>query len=101
RSMKHRILIADDDAIQRESVASLLTRWGYEAETAADRKEVVERVHSFQPSAVIVDLAVSGLGGPELLRTLRGELPTASVIVLTSQGTIESAVAAMKEGAFD
>jgi DNA-binding NtrC family response regulator len=99
--MKQRILVLDSDGPQRESVASLVTRWGYEVETAIDGKQALERAPVFQPSAVIADLLVPGLGGFDLLRAIRAALPTTAVIVLTCHGTIENAVAAMREGAFD
>ena len=99
--MKERILIADDDAAVSENLTSLLTRWGYEVESATDASQALERTLAFQPSVVIADLFMSGLGGLEFLRSVHEELPTTPVIVLTGHGTIEHAVAAMKEGAFD
>jgi DNA-binding NtrC family response regulator len=99
--MKQRILIADDDAAVSENLTSLLTRWGYEVESATDASQALERTLAFQPSVVIADLFMSGLGGLEFLRSVHEELPTTPVIVLTGHGTIEHAVAAMKEGAFD
>ena len=99
--MKQRILIADDDAALVENLASQLTRWGYEVETATDASQAHERAATLQPSVVIADLFMPGLGGLEFLRFVHEELPTTPVVVLTGHGTIENAVAAMKEGAFD
>jgi DNA-binding NtrC family response regulator len=100
--MKERILVADDDAAAvSENLTSLLTRWGHEVESATDASQALERTLAFQPSVVIADLFMSGLGGLEFLRSVHEELPTTPVIVLTGHGTIEHAVAAMKEGAFD
>ena len=99
--MKQRILIADDDAALVESLASQLTRWGYEVETATDASQAHERAATLQPSVIIADLFMPALGGVEFLRSVHEELPTTPVVVLTGHGTIENAVAAMKEGAFD
>jgi len=99
--MKQRILIADDDAALVENLTSQVARWGYEVESATDAKQAAERAATFQPSVIIADLFMPGLGGVDFLRSVHEELPTTSMIVLTGQGTIENAVAAMKEGAFD
>jgi DNA-binding NtrC family response regulator len=99
--MRQRILIADDDAGVHDNLASLMTKWGYEVESATDASQALERTLAFQPSVVIADLFMSGIGGLEFLRAVHDELPATPVIVLTGHGTIEHAVAAMKEGAFD
>jgi DNA-binding NtrC family response regulator len=99
--MKQRILIADDDAALVENLTSQLARWGYDVESATDASQALERTLACQPSVVIADLFVSGLGGLDFLRSVHEELPTTPVVVLTGHGTIEHAVAAMKEGAFD
>jgi DNA-binding NtrC family response regulator len=96
-----RVLVADDDGASRSGLASLLGGWGYGVEQASDGAEALDKARSTQPSVVISDLVMPGLNGLELLRALTDEVPNASVILLTGQGSIDTAVAAMKEGAYD
>lgn len=99
--MSHRILVADDEASSRKGLTSLLSGWGYEVQEAADGQEAVEKAASFHPLVVITDLVMPKLDGLELLKALRDDLPFATVIILTGHGTVETAVAAMKQGAYD
>jgi DNA-binding NtrC family response regulator len=99
--MKHRILIADDEESARSGLAALLVTWGYEVQEAVDGKDALERSADFHPSVVIADLIMPGMDGLSLLKPL-GELePAAAVILLTGHATVESAVSAMKDGAYD
>ncbi len=99
--MKTRVLVADDEESSRSGLTLLLTTLGYEAEGAADGEEAMERVRAFRPSVVIADLVMPGLDGLGVLKAVRSELPGAVVILLTGHASIETAVAAMKEGAYD
>ncbi len=99
--MKHRILIADDEEFARSGLALLLSTWGYEVQEAADGKDAVERACTFRPSVIIADMIMPGLDGLDLLKAVHGEQPAAAVILLTGHGTIETAVSAMKDGAYD
>ncbi len=99
--MGHRILIADDDDTSRKGLKALLTNSGYEVQEAANGQEALEKAGSHQPAVVISDLVMPGLDGLGLLDALKSELPFATVIILTGHATIETAVAAMKQGAYD
>src|SRR5262252_9745384 len=99
--MKHRILVADGDSSACEEVRSLLSTWGYNVETADDGKQALDRSLSFRPSLVIADVLLPLLDGLELLKAIHEELPATAVIIVTSHGSIESAVSAMKDGAYD
>jgi DNA-binding NtrC family response regulator len=99
--MAERILIADDDADSRSALAALLTGWGYEVADAADGRDALDRALAFRPSVIISDLVMPAMDGLALLEVLHGELPATSVIVLTGHATIETAVSAMKVGAYD
>ena len=99
--MGHRILIADDDESSRKGLKALLSGFGYEVESAADGQEALEKAASFHPAVVICDLVMPGLDGLGLLNALKSELLFATVILLTGHATIETAVAAMKQGAYD
>lgn len=99
--MGHRILVVDDEADSRKALKALLSNWNYEVEEAADGQEAVKRAVGFLPAVVIADLVMPGLDGLGLLKALQEELPFITVIILTGQATVETAVAAMKEGAYD
>jgi len=96
-----RILIVEDDQNERQGLADLLSVWGYETETAADGREALEKVSSFNPAVVISDLRMPRLTGMELLRQVHEIRSGLSFIMLTGQGTIEEAVEATKLGAFN
>ena len=99
--MSLKILVVDDETAARRGLASLLSGWGYEVEEAADGQEALEKAVAGLPSVVVTDLVMPRLDGHALLRALREEVPFAAVILLTGQGSIETAVAAMKDGAYD
>jgi DNA-binding NtrC family response regulator len=95
------ILIVDDEAPEREGLAVLLKRWGYETEMASDGEEALGKVSTFDPMVVISDLRMPGMGGMELLKQLRDAGSAATFIILTGQGSIEEAVEATKLGAYN
>ena len=99
--MKHRILVADDEAASRNGLKALLSNWGYEVEEASDGEEALQRAVAFLPAVVVADLVMPKLDGLGLLKAIQEELPFATVIILTGHGTIETAVDAMKHGAYD
>ena len=99
--MKQRILIADDDESGRSGLAALLNTWGYEVQEAVDGKDALERAPVFRPSIVIADVVMPVIDGIGLLKPLAAAVPEAAVILLTGHGSIETAVCAMREGAYD
>jgi DNA-binding NtrC family response regulator len=99
--MSDRVLVVDDEEASRSGLRGLLSTWGFQVEEAANGAQALEQALAFRPAVVITDLVMPGLDGLDLLRALRGELPTASVILLTGNATVETAVEAMKEGAYD
>jgi DNA-binding NtrC family response regulator len=99
--MGHRILIADDDTASRKGLREILASWGYEAVEAADGHEALECARSLRPSLVVTDLVMPGLDGLKLLEALRADLPFAVIILLTGHGSVETAVEALKQGAYD
>ena len=90
------VLIVDDEAPEREGLADLVKRWGYETETAADGEEALAKLSTFDPMVVISDLRMPAMGGMELLKQLREAGNAAAFIILTGQGTIEEAVEASR-----
>ncbi|MBI4536904.1 MAG: sigma-54-dependent Fis family transcriptional regulator [candidate division NC10 bacterium] len=101
RCVSHRILVADDETASRHGLAALLGGWGYEVAEAADGQEALDKARTFRPSLVIADLVMPGLDGLQLLQALCSDLPFAVMILLTGHGSVETAVGAMKQGAYD
>ena len=99
--MKYRILIADDDESARSGLADLLSTWGFEVEEAIDGKDALEKAPTFAPAVVIADLVMPALDGVALLKPLAEACPDAVVILLTGHATVETAVSAMRDGAYD
>ena len=99
--MKLTILVADDEKNIREGLREALALDGYEVTTAADGQEAMETVTRGDVDLLITDLKMPRLSGEELLKSVTAQFPTLPVIILTGHGTIESAVQAMHDGAYD
>ena len=99
--MAHRILVADDESASRTGLRALIARWGYEVEDAVNGQEALGKTLAFNPEVVIADLVMPDLDGLALLKSLQERPPAPKVIILTGFGTIETAVSAMKQGAYD
>jgi len=95
------LLIADDDPGLRESLERTLTREGYKVVLASDGNAALERLQGGGIDLVLTDLKMPGLTGIEVLRAAKAIAPDVDVILLTAFGTVEEAVKAMKEGAYD
>jgi len=96
-----KILVVDDDESLRRITQLQLQEAGYAVITASDGAEALRRIAEDRPALVITDLKMPGMSGLELLKTLRGDYPELPVVMITAHGTVQTAVAAMKEGAFD
>ena len=99
--MSKRVLVVDDEAASRTGLQALLEGRGYRVEVAATGGEALEKAQSFRPAVVIADLVMPRMDGLELVRSLQEEAPFAVTILLTGQGSIETAVQAMKAGVYD
>ena len=99
--MATRILLVDDDADSLSGLALLLEGWGYQVEQAQDGEEAVSKALARRPDLVIADLVMTGMDGLMLASTIQEECPGLSVIILTGHATVDSAVAAMKQGIYD
>jgi YesN/AraC family two-component response regulator len=98
---QERVLIVGDEENERTGLAELVSAWGYPAETARDGAEGFEKVSTWAPSIVVTDLKMPRMGGLELLERIADDGTAMAVIVVTAQGTIDSAVQAMRMGAYD
>ena len=96
-----RVLIVEDDSATRSGLAELVQAWGFQTDEASDGEEGLRKVTSFRPAIIVSDLVMPRMGGHDLLRTLKDQLSDITFILLTAQGTIESAVDAIKDGAYD
>ena len=95
------LLVADDDPGLRESLERTLTREGYRVLLASDGRAALERVQGGGIDLIVTDLKMPGLTGLDLLRAAKAIAPDLDVILLTAFGTVEEAVKAMKDGAYD
>ncbi len=95
------VLVVDDKEMMRDSVGSSLRRAGFEVVTADRAQAAVERVARKRPDVVITDLKMPGMTGIELLEKIREIDDEVPVVMMTAFGTIETAVEAMRLGAFD
>jgi len=99
--MAYRVLVVDDEPSVCRSLSMVLERFGFEVTAAGDGLEALERFRRGLHDLVIADLKMPGLSGLELLREVKRLSPGTPVVLLTAFGTVETAVQAMKEGAFD
>ncbi len=96
-----RILVVDDKEMMRDSVATTLARKQHTVITAADGSAALAKISEKQPDVIITDLQMPEMNGVELLEAVRRLDEQLPVIIMTAYGTIETAVRAMKQGAFD
>ncbi len=95
-----KILIVDDEAVQREMLAGFLKKQGYETRVASSGKEGLDIYGRFFAPLVITDMKMPEMDGMELLTGLREINPFIQVIMLTAYGTVQTAVETMRRGAF-
>jgi DNA-binding NtrC family response regulator len=96
-----KVLIVEDEENERTGLAEVVSAWGYRVETAADGQEGWDKAVQWAPSIIVTDLKMPRMGGMELLERLADHPQSMAVIVMTAQGTIDSAVQAMRTGAYD
>ncbi len=99
--MKPRILIVDDEASIRSSLLESLTAEGYNAEIAETGEEALARCHGTVFDLVVTDLRLPGVSGLEILQALRNQGNATPVIMMTAYGDVDTAVSAMRSGAYD
>jgi DNA-binding NtrC family response regulator len=100
--MRHRrILVVDDDESLRRITQLQLEEAGHEVLTASSGDAALKVIEEEAPALVITDLKMPGLSGLEVLKKVRGSHPQTTVLIITAFGTVETAVEAMKAGAYD
>ncbi len=95
----HRILIIDDEAAIRESLETLLTLEGYVVEMAPEGESGLERINQSTYDLVLLDLALPGKNGLEILHLIREQHPDLPVIMITAYGKVDNVVEAIRTGA--
>jgi DNA-binding NtrC family response regulator len=98
---KPRILIVDDEPNIRQGLAEALEGQGYEIEQAESGETALERLGMTSFDLVLADLVMDGMDGISLLQEINNLWPATEVVIITAYGTIETAVKALKEGAYD
>lgn len=96
-----RILVVDDEPDERDALAALLASFGYLVKTADGVESAFREMERWSPSIILSDLVMPRGGGRAVLRKVKSESPDVQVIMLSGKGTIDEAVAAIREGAFE
>lgn len=99
--MKFNLLVVDDEKNIRQGLAKSLALDGYQVYTAEDGGEAMKVMVKAEIDLVITDLRMPRVSGEELLKKVSSSYPTVPVIILTGHGTVENAVDAMRDGAYD
>jgi DNA-binding NtrC family response regulator len=98
---KPRLLLVDDDGAFRTVMSAELSRSGYDVRTAASGEEALEACAQAEPQVILLDLQLPGISGLEVLKTLRERHAPGEVVMLTGHGSIDTAIEAIRIGAFD
>ena len=100
-SVKHRVLVVDDELSMRELMVIVLQNDGYEVDTASDAEEAIELLGRVHYDVVLTDLFMGQdrNAGMRLLTWLQENSPSTPAIMMTAHGSVETAIEAMKRGA--
>lgn len=98
---EHRLLIVDDEENMRHMLATLLSRFGYRIEAAADGMQALEKVRGESYDFILCDLKMPRMDGMGFLEAARDHLSETTVIMMSAYGSIDTAIEAMKRGAYD
>ena len=100
-NVNNRVLIVDDEVSVRKLLLEVARKAGYEAHLAEDGNEAVEKARILQPAVILMDIKMPGLNGLEAFEIIRSDHPQIAVILMTAHGTVDTAIEAMRQGAFD
>ena len=98
---KSKVLIVDDEAIMRDSLRDWLTDASYDVLTAENANQALEIISRDKPAVAVIDLVLPGSDGLELLKKAKQISPNLQVIMITAYSSVNTAIAAIKEGAYD
>ena len=98
---KNTILIVDDDAAHRTMLQTLITGWGYGIDEADDGSTAIDRVRDQAYDLILMDIRMIKVSGLEALKEIKALNPAIPVIIMTAYSSVETAVDALKNGAYD
>ena len=96
-----RILVVDDELIMRESLAGWLQRDGHEVQTASSGEAALELIKETRFDILLVDIKMEGISGLEVLKVVKENDPDIAIVMITAYGSIQTAIEAIKNGAYD
>src|SRR5688572_11048498 len=96
-----RVLVVDDDAATRDGLTALLESWDYSASAVNDGKAALKFCQTELPHAIVTDLMMPGMTGLEFIEAIRDQAQQVAIVMVTGQATVETAVKAIKLGAYD
>jgi DNA-binding NtrC family response regulator len=97
----HNLLVVDDEEVIREGMRRILSAEGFHVDTSASGRTAIEKIQERDFDVVITDLKMPGMDGIEVLKAIKILQPEVPVIIITGYSTVDTAVDAMKNGAFD
>jgi two-component system response regulator AtoC len=100
-SKRTEVLVVDDESIVRESLSDWLSGAGYSVDVAASGEEALQILKKKQIIIMIADLVMPGMNGIELMKKAREIVPSISTVIITAHSSIQTAITAIKEGAYD
>jgi two-component system response regulator HydG len=98
---KNSVLVVDDDQAHRTMLNTLLTGWGYQVREADDGATAIEMVHQAPYDLLLMDIRMLKVSGLEALEEVRAYNPAIPIIIMTAYSSVETAVEALKKGAYD
>ncbi len=101
KNVKKRLLIIDDEANMRHMLSTVLKKADYQVETAADGAEGLEMIQHSPYDFILCDIKMPKMGGMEFLKVSRDRIGAATIIMMSAYGSIDTAIEAMKSGAYD
>ncbi|RPI74784.1 MAG: response regulator, partial [Desulfobacteraceae bacterium] len=96
-----RILVVEDDASHRIMLRTLLTGWGYAVQEAVDGGEAIQMVQAGPYDLILMDIRMLKVSGLEALNRIKTINPAIPVIIMTAYASVETALSALKNGAYD
>ncbi len=100
-AVRPRVLVADDDRVVLKAVAEILRRAGYEVTAVEDSVEALAAASEPGLDVAVLDIKMPNVGGMDVLREIKAKRPEVEVVMMTAFATVETAVAAVKAGAYD
>jgi len=99
--IKNSVLVVDDDQAHLTMLRTLLTEWGYEVDEADDGLKAIQQVHEQAFDLILMDIRMINVSGLEALAEIKAYNPAIPIIIMTAYSSVETAVEALKKGAYD